>query len=270
MDKQYGITNQAQSGSLLDLQLEEFRHLGYTLIEDVLTESELTELREELHRVYDLQEAVMTKEGIQSINEEYMARALLAYSEPYLSLAINKKMLPFVEHLLGQYYVLHLQNGIINMPNEAHHQSSWHRDIPYQNWVSSEPLACNVFYCLDTFNAETGATLLLPYSHKIPFMPSAQYVNKHAIQINAKPGSAILFDSMVFHKAGYNSSTIIRRGINNIYTKGFIRQQIDLPSVLKGKYAENPFLNMLLGYDAQSSPSVDDFRNRRLTKMTRK
>jgi hypothetical protein len=72
---------------------------------------------------------------------------------------------------------------------------------------------------------------------------------------------------MLFHKAGYNySKDIIRRGINNFYARSIVRQQINLPEMLKGKYSEDPFMNMLLGYDAQTSLNVRDFRNRRLSK----
>jgi ectoine hydroxylase-related dioxygenase (phytanoyl-CoA dioxygenase family) len=267
MEKQYGISNQNQVYSAFDLHIEEFTHQGYTIIDNVIQDSELEVLRKELQNIYSSQEDKITKDAIKKINEEFMARALLCYSESYLELASNEFILNYIKKILGNYFILHLQNGIINMPNEEHHQSSWHRDMPYQNWVCSEPLACNAFYCLDVFNNETGATYLLPYSHKMINMPSPEYVKKHAIQISAKPGSVILFDTMLFHKAGYNSSDQIRRGINHVYTKGFIRQQIDLPSMLQGKYSENSSLNILLGYDAETCRSVEEFRKRRLNKV---
>jgi ectoine hydroxylase-related dioxygenase (phytanoyl-CoA dioxygenase family) len=158
MEKQYGVTNQNVIANEFDFHIEEFRILGYTVIENFFSENELQLLRNELDRVYNIQEEIFTKEKLSSINEEYLARALLYYSEEYLKLASNPKMMKYVEKILGKYFILHLQNGIINMPKEEHHQSSWHRDLPYQNWVSSESLGCNMFCCLDTFNEETGAT----------------------------------------------------------------------------------------------------------------
>ena len=164
-------------------------------------------------------------------------------------------------------FVLHLQNGIINMPNLEHHQGSWHRDLPYQNWTSSEPLACNLYYCLDDFNAQTGATFLLPFSHQFNAAPSQQYMEKHAIQVNANAGAVILFNSMLFHKAGFNSTTSqIRRGINHVYVKPIITQQIDMPAFLMGKYAEDDFLGMLFGYKTKLANSVVDYRNLRINK----
>jgi ectoine hydroxylase-related dioxygenase (phytanoyl-CoA dioxygenase family) len=270
MLKSYGINKTADATGYSDVHLEEFRQAGYTVIENVLSSTELELLRNEVQRVYTVQEESFGKENLEKINEKNLARALLCYSEPYLELARNAKMIKYVEEVLGKYYILHLQNGVINMPGEEHHQSSWHRDFPYQNWVSTDPIGCNVFYCLDDFSKETGGTFLLPFSHKMTHMPTAEYLEKHSIQIIAKAGSAVLFDSMLFHKAGFNSSkSQIRRGINHLYARAIVRQQISLPEMLKGKYSDDPYLNMLLGYDAQSPSSVDDFRNRRLKKNTK-
>jgi ectoine hydroxylase-related dioxygenase (phytanoyl-CoA dioxygenase family) len=266
MLKSYGINKSAVISDEMDYHLEEFRHLGYTILENVIPDDSLEILRNELQRVYKEQEQTFGQENILKINEKNMARAPLCYSDAYLELATNEIIINYVKKVLGNYFILHLQNGIINMPNEEHHQSSWHRDLPYQNWVASEPIGCNAFFCLDEFSPATGATIILPYSHKIDHAPSVRYMEKHAVQVTARAGSVLMFDSMMFHKAGYNSSNIIRRGVNHLYARSIVRQQIDLPEMLKGKYSDDPFLNMLLGYDARSSASVEDFRNRRLKK----
>lgn len=261
----YGINKSVTNTTEMDYHLEEFYTLGYTIVENVLTTDELTLLRSELHRAYEVQEAEFGKENMDLINDKNNVRAPLCYSEAYVALAKHPKMLEYVKKILGNYFLLHLQNGVVNMPNEAHHQSSWHRDFPYQNWVASEPIGCNIFYCLDDFNEETGGTIVLPFSHKVDHAPSERYMNKHAAQVVAPAGSVIVFDSMLFHRAGYNrSGTQIRRGVNNLYARGIVRQQINLPEMLGGKYADDAFLSMLLGYDAQSAGNVMDFRSRRL------
>lgn len=267
MLKSYGINKSAHFETEMEYHLEEFSHLGFTVIENVLSQGELDILRYEVHRVYELQENEFGKGNLININEEYLARALLCFSEPYLELARNEKMMEYVKIALGNYFLLHLQNGIINMPNIEHHQSSWHRDLPYQNWVSSEPIGVNVFYCLDDFSEETGGTNLIPFTHKIDHAPSVRYMEKYAYQVNAKAGSVMFFNSMLFHKAGFNrSKDTIRRGINHLYARSIVRQQIDLPEMLNGRYSDDPFLNMLLGYDSKSALSVQDFRGRRLKK----
>lgn len=267
MIKSFGVTKTSETEGITDCHIEEFHNLGYTIIEDLIPVGELDRFRKELMRIYELQEKEFGLDNLKKINEENLARALLCHSDLYLRLARNAKALEYVKKLLGTYFVLHLQNGIINMPGQEHHQNSWHRDFPYQNWVSSEPIGCNVFYCLDDFSEENGATYLLPHSHKIAYMPSEEYLEKHAVQMNAKAGSAILFDSMMFHKAGFNrSADKVRRGINHLYAKAIVRQQINLPAMLGGKYADDPFLNMLLGYGSNPPASVLEWRKNKLSK----
>jgi ectoine hydroxylase-related dioxygenase (phytanoyl-CoA dioxygenase family) len=264
--KGYGITAKASVENKIQGHIEEFQILGYTIIEGVLSESELDDIRIELDRVYAIQEAEIGKEFLSNINEEYLARALSAYSDNFINLACHPQMMEFIKIILGNYFILHLQNGIINMPSEEHHQSNWHRDLPYQNWVSSEPIGCNLFYCLDEFSKETGGTILLPFSHKLAFMPSDQFVEKHSVQIEAPAGSVVLFDSMLFHKAGFNQSGKIRRGINHLYGRAILRQQIDLPSMMTNREPSDPFQRMVLGFDNKSPTSVSEFREIRFQK----
>jgi ectoine hydroxylase-related dioxygenase (phytanoyl-CoA dioxygenase family) len=264
--KGYGINVKSEAKTKDDFILEEFRILGYSVIEGVLASEELDVYRAELDRIYSVQEAALGKSYLQGINEEFLARALAAYSEEYANLACHPKMMEFVRKILGDYFILHLQNGIINMPDQEHHQSSWHRDLPYQNWVSSEPIGCNVFFCLDDFNQETGGTILLPFSHKVPFMPSAEYVQKHGIQVEAKAGSVLLFDSMMFHKAGYNKSNRIRRGVNALYGRAILRQQIDFTSIMKESDQPDQFRRMLFGFDNKTPDSVASYRENRFKK----
>ena len=89
----------------------------------------------------------------------------------------------------------------------------------------------------------------------------------NAVQVNAKAGSVILFDSMLFHRAGYNcTNNFIRRGINNVFVKPILNQQIDIPRCLRGKYSNEAYFEMLLGYKNQIPESVIEYRERRLYK----
>ena len=100
-------------------------------------------------------------------------------------------------------------------------------------------------------------------------MPSPAYVEKHSFQLTAKAGSVMLFDAMMFHRAGYNSSEGIRRGVNHMFTTGILKQQINIPSSLKGKFADDPYLRMLFDYDATPPATVTEWRQTRIKKMKR-
>jgi ectoine hydroxylase-related dioxygenase (phytanoyl-CoA dioxygenase family) len=188
----------------------------------------------------------------------------MVYDEIFVSLLANEKILPIVRYFLKEYFVLHLQNGVLNKPNIENPASMWHRDLPCQHYTSSRPLSISVLICIDDFTKETGGTYLLPGSHRCESFPSPEFVKKFEHQISIKKGSVIVFDSMVFHRAGFNKSKKVRRAISHMFTLPFIRQQISLPRVLKGKYSDDPFLRKLLGYDCDTADSLRDWRSVRI------
>jgi len=241
--------------------LEELDILGYTLIKEALPFEDVEELKSELERIWNIQEK--ETEGIfniKEIAENNIVRAPLAYSESFIKAYNNSKIIPFIKEVLGDYFILSQENGVIVHPNLTHSQNKWHRDLSHMNFVSNPPLAINAFFCLTDFTVETGATQLLPYSHKINYEPSSEYMSNHGISIEAKAGDVFLFNSMVFHRTGINVSQGKRIGLNHIYTKYILKQQIDIPALLNFNAPEDSFLNMLLGFDSRVPTSVLDYR----------
>jgi ectoine hydroxylase-related dioxygenase (phytanoyl-CoA dioxygenase family) len=156
------------------------------------------------------------------------------------------------------------QNAIINRPTDAHYQVTWHRDLNYQHWVSSRPLAISALYAIDDFSDLTGGTLLIPASHKSEEFPSPEYIAAHQVGLTAKAGSILVFDAMLFHRSGTNRSQIIRRAVNHIYTLPLIKQQISFPRMLNGKFGDDPWLRYFLGYDSETGDSVQAWREHKL------
>lgn len=264
----YGASPQRVLASAVDANIEELAIRGFTVIPDVVPPSELADLRKRLDTVYEIQKkepgGAFTLEQIQ---EENQVRAPLCYDERFLEVARHERVIEIVRRCLGSYFLIQLQIGIINAPKTENRQSIWHRDLLYHDYVSSRPLAVSAMLCVDDFTKTNGATMMVPHSHKVDHMPSAEYIAKHAVAVEAEAGSFFVMDSMTFHQAGYNGSDSIRRGINTIYCSGLFKQQISLPTQLGGKHAEDPFLAMLLGYDAEASDSVLAWRERRWSKI---
>src|SRR5688500_7246206 len=153
--KSYGGHKQQSIESPLDKALEELSILGYSVIENVFNENELKIIRDKLDALLKTQENEVGKEKLKEINELNLVRCPLAYDDYFVTLATNNVVLEVIKKSLGNYFVLHLQNGILNMPNEEHHQGSWHRDLPYQDFIISKPIAISALYCIDDFSAET-------------------------------------------------------------------------------------------------------------------
>jgi ectoine hydroxylase-related dioxygenase (phytanoyl-CoA dioxygenase family) len=263
----YGVKKQKEILSEENSIVEEISIQGYSIMENVIEEKELSIIRKKLDNLNSEQEQHFGRSNLESIQELDTVRCPFVNDDYFLKVAVNPKILKVVEKILGDYFILHLQNGVINKPSIKHHQSSWHRDLPYQEFVITKPLAISVFWCIDPFDSNTGGTVVLPFTHKIEYLPSLNYIEKYEKQINASPGSVLIFDSMLFHRAGYNRSGIIRRGINNMYSVPILKQQIDIPKALKGKFSDDPFLFKLLGYTSSVPENVDDFRKKRMIKQ---
>jgi ectoine hydroxylase-related dioxygenase (phytanoyl-CoA dioxygenase family) len=266
MEKSYGVNQQTKLNDLVDSHIEELQINGFSILNDVLNAQELEDCRVKLDGIYEIQKENFGEENLKKISENNTVRCPLVYDEFFLNIATKASVLEVVEKIIGDYFILHLQNGIINKPKEEHHQSSWHRDLPYQNFVISKPLAIGALFCIDDFTNESGATFVLPHSHRVESIPSSQFVEKYSKQVLAKAGSVILFDSMLFHKAGYNSANFTRRAINNVYVVPILKQQIDLYSALNGKYADNPFLAKFLGYHSNTPSSDVEWRTNKLNR----
>jgi ectoine hydroxylase-related dioxygenase (phytanoyl-CoA dioxygenase family) len=128
--------------------------------------------------------------------------------------------------------------------------------LTYQHFVASRPLGISALYCIDDFTAKTGATTVLPASHFIEGFPSRPYVEKHQRLVEAPAGSIIVFDAMMYHRGGENRSGRTRLGINHIFVLPLIKQQIDLPAALGGKFRDDPVLGRLLGYESAAAASA--------------
>lgn len=250
----------------LSQAVEEIDVLGYTILSDVLDSAQLAEIRTRINAIYRRQSEQFGEERLQEIGDQGTARALLLHDEYFAELAVQPRIVQLVETLLGKYFILSLQNAILN--NErTHPQVAWHRDLPYQTWVPDKPVAINALFAIDDFRIETGGTRVLPFSHRLAQLPSWDFFARHAVTAEAPAGSVIVFNSWLVHCAGQNTSGLDRRAINQLYTTPIIKQQYDFPRALNGKWADDPRLAYLLGYGSQVPLDDQDWRNRRLGKL---
>jgi hypothetical protein len=254
----YGVIEQATSDTDVELACESIRHLGCAIVDGGYTPAWLASLsdafefaRERYHSEHG------GRESLRAIDEHNTIRLPLAFEPMFLELATNGKILDICSRLVPGYVVLNQQNGIINPPRgERYNQGAWHRDLPYQHFVSSRPLAINALFCLDAFTIENGATKVLPASHRQEAFPSDDFVGANAATVTAPAGSFIVLDCMMFHSGGVNTTGTPRRAVNHVYSIPLLRQQIDLPAALGDDFVNDNALRKLLGYDVPTPRSV--------------
>ncbi|WP_392891457.1 phytanoyl-CoA dioxygenase family protein [Pseudomonas migulae] len=259
----YGVLDAFKTASSQSPAVEQLRTVGYAVIDSGYTSGEVVDIGERFERISENYIHEYGRSALESINEIDTIRAILAQGdEIFLSIAMNTRLKSVVEELIIGKFILNQQNGIINPPQKKYSQSAWHRDLPYQHFVSSRPLAINALYCIDDFTTENGGTYVLPASHKIEQFPSEDYIRRNAIQVSAKAGSFIVLDCMLFHCGGFNNTPSPRRAVNHLFTVPYIKQQINLSEAM----AEIPLSaeqKSFLGFDYQIPPSVSSYLNSR-------
>ncbi|WP_397451932.1 phytanoyl-CoA dioxygenase family protein [Pseudomonas sp. NA-150] len=258
-DKNYGVLDQIVSTTDTDEAIEQIRSIGYAVVQSGLTAEDLIIFKNEFDRAHTCYIEKYGKEFLEDRDEQNTIRLpLLSESKRFIEISTNPNVLAVIGQLIKGKFILNQQNAIINPPREQYNQGAWHRDLPYQHFVSSDPIAINALFCLDDFSKENGATFVIPASHKTGSFPSEKYIKNNAIQVEAKAGSFIVLDCMLYHAGGYNRTLEKRRAINHIYNIPFLKQQIQIP----GNIDPNTLSSLqkdIFGFSYSEPKTVEDF-----------
>ncbi len=261
----YGVHIQTPEGNSLDQAVETIRLLGYAVLDGGYSSAELEQFGAAFERAKAaLHERSGGLKELEEIDEQDTIRAPMALDPLFLKLASNEAVLAICRQLIGEYIVLNQQNGIINPPlGKRYNQGAFHRDLPFQHFVSTRPLAINALFCLDEFTSSNGGTYVLPGSHRQEAFPSDSVVLATQVQLSAPAGSYILLDGLTYHSGAVNRTEQGRRAVNHLYSVPIIRPQIDLPAVLGDDYTSDPALRRLLGYELGVPTSVEAYYAKR-------
>jgi ectoine hydroxylase-related dioxygenase (phytanoyl-CoA dioxygenase family) len=266
----HGVLVRLNADDVYDDVAAELRVNGYAVLESGFVPEFIEKLKAGLKRAYATQVSEIGGDDVlRRMSDTDIARCLLAYEPDFMAVATAPPLIELAKRVLGSEFVLIMQNGIINRPDRENYLAKWHRDLSYQHWTSSKPLAINALLCIDDFTVENGATFVLPGTHHVTAFPPDRFVQKFEKQIEAPAGSFLVLDAMLFHRGGINRSANVRRAINHVLGLPFMAQQIDIPSALASTGARMPEADAVkkyLGYRWSPAPDVTAWRSRRMPK----
>lgn len=264
----YGVSQQYRAADEVDEKVLELKINGFTTLDSGLTAPQIQDLKKKLDFYYEKQaEEVGGIEKLTSWGDANILRAALAYDLAFLEVATNRSLLELSSRFLGNEYVLTMQNGLINKPGHGNEQGKYHRDLNYQHWTSSSPIAMNALLCLDDFTTENGATWVVPATHHLSEFPTETFIENHSRQVLAKAGTFLVLDGMLFHKAGSNRTNMERRAINHVIGLPFMAQTIDLPKAMKNGQVPWPADKKIQRYLGAQWGPVDSAQAWRLKKF---
>jgi ectoine hydroxylase-related dioxygenase (phytanoyl-CoA dioxygenase family) len=259
----YGVREQNAVSCPQDIAIEKLRLLGHAIVPSGYSAEQLAVMSHAFDSARNKLFDRYGEEHLRAIDEHNTIRAPLSIDRTFLDMACNPVVLDVVQRIIGGVVVLNQQNGIINPPNgERYNQSSYHRDLPYQHFVSTRPLAINALFCVDEFTLDNGATYVLPGSHKVEAFPSDEVIRDVQIQVAAPAGSFILLDCMTYHSGAMNRTAKPRRAVNHVYSIPIIKPQISFPDILGPDYTEDQETRKLLGYNYQVPTSLAQYYKR--------
>jgi len=222
----------------------------HALIEEVKKEYYLEE-----HKFINIQK----HKGIYNLVENathhtiLKCRKMLKFLEP-------SKITPILEKYFEGKYILNTM-GLSKVPikDKTVYTQNIHRDV--RSFTGSSKLWLNTLIMLDDSNDDNGTTWFLEESHHAPNKPESKYFYDHAVRAKGQIGDVLLFDGNIWHSAGKNNTNRPRHIITPIYSKPFIKQQLDYPRAFGNNFIDNcsDHLKQILGYNALVPSSLDEF-----------
>ncbi|GMB81074.1 hypothetical protein NN6n1_18570 [Shinella zoogloeoides] len=258
----YGVKITMPAHDIYDVLAEEVRLLGYAALDAGFSDDELDTFSRyfEDARARYAEDASRRGYDLAFLKEVDAIRLLPVIQNHFWNIVFNEHLHQLLSRLLGDYYILNQVNGLINRGNNsAYHQAQYHRDLPYQHFTSSRPLAINALFALDDFTLENGATRVIPASHHREAFPPDELVRKAEEQVVVKRGMFIILDCMVYHAGGTNRTSVDRRAINHVFTLPIIRQQFHMPTVVGDPTGFSDKQKKILGYGLEELRSLDDW-----------
>jgi ectoine hydroxylase-related dioxygenase (phytanoyl-CoA dioxygenase family) len=267
--------NCRETPNWLPLVTESLRHAGAAVVTGVLTRDFREETRE---RMYAARRAI-----VRDVGEERLARAgelgvlrlLFKYDPFFFRFLEVPELLAVVDATVSDTAILHLQNGFILPSHPAGatpsvFQNRFHMDFP--RVVNGYLMSVNVLFAIDPFTAANGGTLVVPGTHQKATPPDPVYLRAAAVPVECPAGSAVVFDSTLWHAAGANQSGTDRLGINHQFTRSYLKQQVDYVRAVGEAAVRDlpPRSRQLLGWYTRVVTSLDEYYRPESERLYRK
>ena len=173
---------------------------------------------------------------------------LLVHGPLYQGIPVHPAVLPIVERVLDPGCLVSSLSSIAILPGETPqpiHADDQQIPIPKPH----VPLVCNSMWAVTDLTEATGATRIIPGSHKRDHSPTyGQHYD--SIPAEMEQGSVMIYHGSLWHGGGANQTDKRRVGVAMNYCAGFIRQQenqqLGIPKHIARDFS--PRLQELVGY----------------------
>jgi ectoine hydroxylase-related dioxygenase (phytanoyl-CoA dioxygenase family) len=236
---------------------------GCAVVEGVLSDDLIERTREAMYRVRErIQEAVGI-ERLDRAGELGVLRLAMKYDPLFFEFLELPEVLALVDATVTDTAILHVQNGLLLPSFEGGtpqvFQTRFHRDFP--RILNGYLMSVNTLFAIDEFREDNGATFLAPGTHQKEGRPDDWFLERYSVAGQCPAGSMLVFDSTLWHAAGDNTSGKDRLGLNQQFTRSWVKQQVDYVRALGDEVVEGQRdrTQQLLGWYTRVVTSLDEF-----------
>ena len=207
--------------------LAEISAQGYTVVKDFLPAQDVERIRHAFNTEVPITEmrAIGTDTG-----KTWRAHNLLAKTRAADDVYLDARLRAIVEGVIGRYTQINITTLFNTLPGET--RQFLHQDDGL--WPIPRPrpsFLCNALIAFDDFDAENGATHVVPYSHVWHDRPVDQ--EEGTLQVTMRSGSMLVWEGSLWHAGGANlSQDRERMGLFISHQVSYLRpQEIQLLAV---------------------------------------
>ena len=210
---------------ITDEQRQAYEREGWFVLEAVLGDTELADLRGECQHFIDKRDAEMDAAGTDHIGlcmrgRRYFVNNCSTESEVLRRFVLDERMADICRATLGPDAYLFNDQYVVK-GTEGETSFSWHQDSGYIPYTHSPYLTC--WIALDEVDESNGTVYVLPYSRAgtrdvAPHRRDAAtgdmigyFGDDPGIPAVVPGGSIVGFSSTVFHRSGANTTPAMRR-----------------------------------------------------------
>jgi phytanoyl-CoA hydroxylase len=220
-------------------QVQSYRRDGYLVIENVLSATELENLRRVVEVLVEASRSVTAHDHVYDLEpshtpEEPRVRRI---KEPhdvhpaFREIAFSKRIADILTPLIGTTSGIRFQTGKLNMKSAGHGAAvEWHQDWAFYPHTNDDLLAIGLY--LDDCGPENGPLMVIPGSHTWPILdhhvdgvfcgaidPSTANIDfSKAVALTGKAGNMTIHHVRMVHGSALNTSGRPRRLLLFQYT----------------------------------------------------
>ncbi len=246
----------------LERNIVELELYGYTVLKAVRPPEFIDELRSAILQLGEEDKQAGRRVPLAGPGgNSYLVTWLLARGRVFEQAVMTEKPLALITYLMGESCQISSNHGHVRVQGDP--PQGIHADAPLMpDPLPDAPVASNMMWVLDDFSLESGATMVVPGSHKKRTHPVPNAM-KMAVPVKAEKGSVIVFNGNLWHGAGARTLPGERVGMTVYFNRMYARPQEDLNAVISDEVvARNPprFGHLIGRNNAYPNTDLGDYK----------